>query len=330
MLFFSKIEKSFRAKLVLGSFLVVIVIILINIVFSLYNVLNLLNENLLTEGRTLVNDLSYISEIGILSGDAGFIENAGLNVLTEQDAVFVVVYDKSGNEFFSKIKEGYGPIPSLSEGELKNNRAIVWHASNLGKESIYEFLNPIREIEDNKGKGDIIGYSRIGMSRRGIQEGLKQVIIFHLILASLIILLAWIGLFLVTGRILRTLYAMTNVVHKVLTGNLDSEIEVDSKDEFGVFADVFNQMMRTLKSTLDNYEEEKRSLEIRINARTRELKELTHSLDEQVKEKTKELQSKVRELEIINKVAVGRELKMIELKKEIKTLKDKLNENEKD
>jgi hypothetical protein len=115
MVFFSKIEKSFRAKLILGSFLIVIVIILINVFFSLSSALNLLNENLLIEGKTLVGDLSYISEMGISDGNAGFIENACLNVLTDQDVIFVVVYDKDEKELFSKIREGYGSIPSISD-----------------------------------------------------------------------------------------------------------------------------------------------------------------------------------------------------------------------
>lgn len=71
-------------------------------------------------------------------------------------------------------------------------------------------------------------------------------------------------------------------------------------------------------------EEAKKVLEIQVEARTKELKELTESLDEQVKARTQELQEKIRELEQFNKLAVGRELKMTELKEEIKNLKAQL------
>jgi len=70
--------------------------------------------------------------------------------------------------------------------------------------------------------------------------------------------------------------------------------------------------------------EAKISLEIRIQARTRELQELAQKLEEQVRERTKELQNKIRELEKFQKITVGRELKMIELKKEIEKLKEEL------
>jgi len=70
--------------------------------------------------------------------------------------------------------------------------------------------------------------------------------------------------------------------------------------------------------------EAKATLEVKVEARTRELKELAEGLDEKVKEKTKELQERIGELEKFQKLTVGRELKMVELKKEIKKLKEEL------
>jgi hypothetical protein len=67
-------------------------------------------------------------------------------------------------------------------------------------------------------------------------------------------------------------------------------------------------------------EDERLSLKIKVEARTRELKELAGSLEEQVKQRTKELQERIDQLQRFQKLTVGRELKMAELKKKIKEL----------
>jgi len=52
-----------------------------------------------------------------------------------------------------------------------------------------------------------------------------------------------------------------------------------------------------------------------------ESKRFQESLEKEVEERTKELREKLEELERFQKIAVGRELKMIELKKEVERLK---------
>lgn len=80
----------------------------------------------------------------------------------------------------------------------------------------------------------------------------------------------------------------------------------------------------TILESQDEIEAERASLEVKINARTEELKELSESLEAQVRERTAELQEKIGELERFNKLSIDRELKMVELKEEIKQLKEKL------
>jgi len=71
-------------------------------------------------------------------------------------------------------------------------------------------------------------------------------------------------------------------------------------------------------------EEAKNVLEIKVQARTKELHELTEKQEEIIKDRTKEIQEKLEDMERFQKLAVGRELKMIELKREIQKLEEKL------
>jgi chromosome segregation ATPase len=84
------------------------------------------------------------------------------------------------------------------------------------------------------------------------------------------------------------------------------------------------QELLELKEIKKELETAKSVLEIKVKARTRELEELAQDLERQVEERTKELQKKAEELEKMVKSMVGRELKMVGLKKENKELREKI------
>lgn len=99
---------------------------------------------------------------------------------------------------------------------------------------------------------------------------------------------------------------------------------------FGWAAGLFTETLRRRNLELGKaravIEESRGVLEIKVRARTRELRMLADSLEKQVKERTKALQERIKELEKFQKLIVGRELKMVELKKEMKRLKEELEE----
>jgi len=69
-------------------------------------------------------------------------------------------------------------------------------------------------------------------------------------------------------------------------------------------------------------EKSKTELEIKVSERTSQLFDLNKNLEDEVQKRTTELKTKLLELKKFNKIAVGRELRMIELKEEMERLKE--------
>jgi len=109
------------------------------------------------------------------------------------------------------------------------------------------------------------------------------------------------------------LYQLHKGTEIIAKGNLDYRIGLKSKDEIGQLAKAFDLMTEELKKSRDKLEQYSKKLEEKVKDRTRELEEAK-----------KQLEKKVRDLEKFTRLATGRELKMIELKKRIKELEDEI------
>ena len=141
--------------------------------------------------------------------------------------------------------------------------------------------------------------SASNQARRLIQTSKFLVLIF---VAIALVLSTGIGYFIVHS-ISNRIAKLKAATAQVGAGKLGIQVEIDSNDEVGVLASSFNRMAEHLERTTTSIEKLQRA--------------------------EKELQETVKELEQFNNLAVGRELQMIELKKEIDVLLREFGREEK-
>jgi len=112
------------------------------------------------------------------------------------------------------------------------------------------------------------------------------------VLVGLIVIFIFVWYF--SKRFVAPLYDIKSGTQEIVKGNLDKRIDVKSRDEFENLADSFNIMAERLKENIEGVE--------------------------------KKIKDRTEELENLNRYMVGREMKMIELKKQISDLQ-KNNKN---
>jgi methyl-accepting chemotaxis protein len=253
-------------------------------------------------------------------------------IITMSVPIFNVFGDFQGNltaevnlkfmwDLVSGIKVGNGGYIYVvdKKGQLLAFKDIsrVLKGENLSKlQEIREFINHGVEINFNSTAGITQGIndslvvsafvplntpSWAIVAEVPVVEGYQKVI-QGLIVSGLIIFLAIIFAvaisLILARRITMPIKKLRDGAEEVMYGNLDIGIEINSNDEIGELASVFNRMTSELKHSYEN-------------------------LEEKIEERTKTLDQKLKELEKFQKLTVDRELKMIQLKKELISLKKK-------
>ncbi len=137
-----------------------------------------------------------------------------------------------------------------------------------------------------------------------IQDGILNTLLFRIVFMGIIIVLAGIGLALLLSHfIARSLLKLEQAASAIAKGDLDTQVKYPINDEIGNLAKALEVMRKTLQ-------------------------EYSAGLERKIELRTQELQKKNRELEKFNQLVIGRELRMVELKKNNIELKTKLAEKQ--
>jgi two-component system NtrC family sensor kinase len=127
---------------------------------------------------------------------------------------------------------------------------------------------PIKNI-----KGEIIGILYVGMLERPYIDTTNRVILTFGVIAVCCVALLLVMLYFSTTRIINPLHNMVLATQQIAKGDLSHKVDVQSKDEIGLLANSFNQMTSNLKTANEKLVEWGRTLEKKVEERTKELRE---------------------------------------------------------
>ncbi len=228
-------------------------------------------------------------------------------------------------------------INYLSAGKLEtiasNNTEIIGKTSNSHNLDVLRSDQTVIEKTEIDAKkmlsvtnpisagGRTVGTYEIFLSLNDLDNTLKKTYIrFALSLIIGVLLAVILGALLLRSLVLMPINKLNKAIKEFGRGNLQYRIHDYPDDEIGKVAKGFNQMSHSLEKRYEQLE----NLNQQLKERTTELEQLRDNLEEKVGSRTKELRGKVEELEAIQRVTTGRELKMMELKEEIQRLKGQI------
>lgn len=291
-----KIKKSIFNKIFTSLILILLLAEAFVIYFSLNQQRIRITENLINRSLILAKIASRQTEIAYQNKTLPF-EIFKILSSESEDIVFLWLTKPDGEVYFASDPELTTEVimsKRIKEPFLGTEKTLIqdWTYPQ-GVEKIKLIVQPL-EIRNEEGKPWSL---LMGVSLRSVAAAEKVMIFNSIVLFVFTFFLTILIAFYLTKRIINPLKKLREGAAIIGKGNLDYRIEIKTDDEIEKLAEDFNKMTKDLKKSQEIIEEEKAVLEIKINARTKELKELAESLEEKVKRRTKELRGKVAELE---------------------------------
>ena len=240
----------------------------------------------------------------------------------------MAVYDLQGDAVAQRGKERFEEKlpPGILASLEQSNDVVTEIEHGEKKEKLYAFFYPIFiskaiPLQPDIRQKAMVGVAEIELSSQRTYQEIINLFLTTTVVALFLMFFS-LGLVIVLSRkIIGPIKQLKEGVDAIAKGDLSYQFNIKTGDEVEELALAFSKMANILRQTTASMEEAMGVLEVKVQARTKELQEVAENLENEVQKRTQELQKKLNELERFNKLTIGRELKMIELKKELVALK---------
>jgi len=182
-------------------------------------------------------------------------------------------------------------IKLVDEGNKDEAQKILesseyWKQKGIYKSGLDQYLTKRNTAYD---EAIDLSTKKLSQSNENLKKSINYQIYLYIVFIIIFIIFLIIIYFIFIRSILNPVRQIQDISQKIIDGDLDKKLEIKSRDEIGLLSENINQMTNKLK-------EEKTNIEGKVAQRTKEL-------------------------EKINEVLVGREIRMIELKEQISKLR---------
>ena len=273
------------------------------------NAVELIKAGLMERGRSLVRNLAYNSEYGVLIANRNILQQLVEGVIKEEDVLYVVVHNEEG-EALAAARSAQLPILPPRDVERRQLRDVSWASTparayqiHWGNETFYEVTFPVRTQEIKREREEIglmidetsaggsvpLSEKNIGLAAVGMSLSQKRVtatiinIYRNIALLTLLVILAGIVVTVVLVKVIAgPINQLATAAKRIADGDLTSQVAIKSRDEIGELAISFNRMAEAIEQRqreLSSHAEKLDRLNGQLLAQQEELKQFNAQLE---------------------------------------------------
>jgi signal transduction histidine kinase len=249
---------------------------------------------------SLASNLAFNSQYAVFLRDIKTMQNLLAGVKKESDIQEVFIVDTVGvivahqdTTRIGKRIESAAELDTLPEQKwLPTKRKNIWRTITLieiertAAGSDEKLLFPPPENVDHPEKAETresykekLGYVILDVSLESMNRALTVSTRWAVIITLFMIFGGVLAVVYLVRSVAVPIYNLADATRAVAQGDLDQTVPVQRKDEIGILADSFNNMIRQLKASREKIEAWNRELEAKVAERTKELEEKHNELE---------------------------------------------------
>ena len=234
---------SLRAKLLLGTFLVIVLVMAAVVVVVEHTLRVAIIDEVQRRGEALARNLAAISYSPLLLYNFTALEQNVVRATAEHDVVYAVVLDADGKvAAHSRYPDRVGLLlrGAVPEQAASATEPLTQEMVTGAGEAVYDFAVPV--LVDGRKWGTV----RLGLSKQRMEAELRRTRLELGALTLVTLLLGSVAAALVARRIARPVQQLAEGAAAISRGELNQRIEPSTGDEIGRLAAAFNHMAAQL------------------------------------------------------------------------------------
>lgn len=289
-----KLQLGLKVKFVLIISFMILFTSMILSGFLIQKQSNLIQSEMEKRGRSLVKNLAYNSEYGVLIENEKLLATLIEGLMREEDVTYALIYNREG-KILSQMDHRKLHIKKDLDQEIisvalqEEGFFGEYHFTQEGEYGFYDLAYTIKTTKVEMPKEELgvifdkdmdlkrlekkIGVARIGLSLVTMRKEMARMKSIVVLLTALVVAIAILLTFALVNLIIKPVDKLVGATERIAKGDLSQVVQVDRKDEIGKLAQAFNQMTTSLKESRKQIEDYSRNLEKKVEERTKELKE---------------------------------------------------------
>ncbi|MDF1555010.1 MAG: response regulator [Deferrisomatales bacterium] len=234
-------------------------------------------------GERVAAMVAQNSEYGVYAESRDTLARLLDSLAADPDVAYAQVVSTTGEVLAEKVMEpGSGDAVNLSGA----SGATPLIRGGITVREVGGYIDILVPVEAGAGEFDgslfdewavatvsteVLGYVRLGLTRRNIRLELKAFVASALAVIGLVVAFGVAFAVVIAGRIARPIRQLVGVAQEVSRGELDHHIDIRTGDEVGELAVAFDEMLVRLRDYRAEVESHSRTLEKKVEERTVEL-----------------------------------------------------------